>query len=87
MVNGEFYLAACVLNYYLNFFTYLSSDTLVPMSWGQNTFEELKKRNIQGDFTPMKNTLHELKKHEMMDLEKWITELLPLLESDLQNKL
>lgn len=57
------------------------------MSWGQNTYEELKKRKIQGDFIPMKNTLHELKKHEMMDLEKWFTELLPPLETDLQNKL
>jgi phospholipase/carboxylesterase len=42
---------------------------------------------VEGDFTPLKNTLHELKKSELLDLEKWFQELLPPLESDLHNKL
>jgi phospholipase/carboxylesterase len=59
----------------------------VPTAWGRKTFEELKKRGVQGEFTPLRNTLHELKRSEMLDLEKWLAELLPPLESDLQNKL
>lgn len=62
-------------------------DTLVPLSWGEKTFEELTKRGIVGEFTPLKNTLHELKKSELLELEKWINEMLPPLESDLHNKL
>ena len=57
------------------------------MDWGKRTFEELKKRGIKGDFIPLRNTLHELKKSELLDLEKWFCEILPPLENELQNKL
>lgn len=63
------------------------SDTLVPPAWGRKTFDELKARGVKGEFIPIKNTLHELKKSEMLELEKWLQEILPPLESDLQNKL
>lgn len=62
-------------------------DTLVPPEWGQKTFEELKKRGVEGEYTSLKNTLHELKKSELLELEKWLCELLPPHENDLQNKL
>lgn len=62
-------------------------DTLVPPEWGRRTFDELQKRGIQGDYTSLKNTLHELKKSELLELEKWMSTVLPPLESDLQNKL
>lgn len=62
-------------------------DTLVPLSWGQKTFNELKERGVKGDFIPVKNTLHELKKVELLELEKWLAEILPPLDNDLQNKL
>lgn len=55
--------------------------------WGRKTFDELKKRGVTGDFSMLKNTLHELKKNELVELEKWLLEILPPLESDLQNKL
>lgn len=62
-------------------------DSLVPPEWGRKTFEQLKLRGVEGEFSTLKNTLHELKKNELVDLEKWLLELLPPLESDLQNKL
>lgn len=62
-------------------------DTLVPPEWGRRAFEELTKRGVEGDFTSLKNTLHELKKSELLELEKWLLEILPPLDGDLQNKL
>lgn len=59
----------------------------MPLEWGKKTFEELTKRGVEGEFTSLKNTLHELKKNELLELEKWLGELLPPLDSDLQNKL
>lgn len=59
----------------------------MPAEWGRKTFEELRKRGVTGDFTALRNTLHELKRTEMLDLEKWLNEIVPPLESDLQNKL
>lgn len=52
-------------------------DTLVPLEWGQKTFENLLKLGVKGEFTPLKNTLHELKRQELLDLEKWILHKLP----------
>lgn len=51
-------------------------DTLVPSKWGEETFAQLQKFNVSGEFRPLKNTLHELKKQEILDLEVWIQELL-----------
>lgn len=62
-------------------------DSLVLPEWGRKTFDELTRRGVKGDYTELKNTLHELKKNEMIELEKWIQEVVPPLESDLQNKL
>jgi phospholipase/carboxylesterase len=47
----------------------------------------LKARGVVGEFIPVKNTLHELKKSELLELEKWLNEILPPLDRDLQNKL
>lgn len=60
---------------------------MVPIDWGKKTFDELTKRGVKGDFIPIKNTLHELKKSELLDLEKWLGEILPPLDNELQNKL
>nr|WCC58208.1 carboxylesterase [Pharsalia antennata] len=57
-------------------------DTLVPISWGQKTHKDLTKTGISGEFIPVKNTMHELKKHEIVALLKWIEKILPPLESD-----
>lgn len=62
-------------------------DTLVPFNWGRKTFDELEKRGVSGNFTPLKGTLHELKKAELLELEKWLQDILPPLENELLNKL
>lgn len=66
----------------------LIRDTLVLPEWGKKTYEDLKAHNVQdAEFFPLRNTLHELKKQELVKLEQWISELLPPLDTDLQNKL
>ncbi|XP_002016729.2 lysophospholipase-like protein 1 [Drosophila persimilis] len=62
-------------------------DTLVPLEWGLETFKSLQILGVNGTFQPMKNTLHELKKSSLLDLESWILEKLPPLENNVQNKL
>ncbi|XP_030763560.1 lysophospholipase-like protein 1 [Sitophilus oryzae] len=57
-------------------------DTMVPITWGQKTFEELTKLNVKGEFVPLVYTLHELKKSELEGLFKWINKTLPPLETD-----
>ncbi|VEN60038.1 unnamed protein product [Callosobruchus maculatus] len=56
-------------------------DTLVPISWAQKTFQELTKLGVKGEFTPVKNTLHEIKQNEIEDLFRWIEKILPPVDS------
>ncbi|XP_063696584.1 lysophospholipase-like protein 1 [Culicoides brevitarsis] len=62
-------------------------DTLVPMDWGRKTFDKLTELGVQGEFVPLKNTLHELKTRELKQIIEWINTTLPPLDSDLVNKL
>lgn len=62
-------------------------DTLVPMDWGRNTFDKLTELGVQGEFVPLRNTLHELKTREITQLIEWINANLPPVDSDLVNKL
>ena len=52
-------------------------DTLVPMSWGESTFNQLSNLGVKGEFIPIKNTLHELKRNELEKLLQWITNIIP----------
>lgn len=62
-------------------------DSLVPSSWGKESYDELISLGVQGDFRSLKNTLHELKANQLLELHDWIVKLLPPLDKDLQNKL
>lgn len=62
-------------------------DSLVPMSWGKETYDELKRLGVSGEFKTLKNTLHELKASELNEIHEWILKLLPMLETDITNKL
>lgn len=62
-------------------------DNLVPLSWGKESFDELVQLGVDGQFKPLKNTLHELKANELRDAHEWIVEQLPPLDSDIVNKL
>ncbi|CAH1371094.1 hypothetical protein MTP99_012586 [Tenebrio molitor] len=52
-------------------------DELVPLSWGQDTFTKLTSLGVKGEFVPLKNTLHELKKNELEKLLQWILNTIP----------
>ncbi|XP_075145769.1 lysophospholipase-like protein 1 isoform X2 [Haematobia irritans] len=54
-------------------------DTLVPIEWGRDSFNKLQAMGVKGKFIPLKHTLHELKKQEMLDIEQWILSKLPNL--------
>lgn len=60
-------------------------DTMVPISWGKKTFEELTKLNVKGEFIPLVYTLHELKKSELEGLLTWVQKMLPPLKTDVQD--
>lgn len=62
-------------------------DSLVPLVWGRQTYDELKALGVSGDFHSLKNTLHELKVKELHELQEWILKILPPIETDLANKL
>lgn len=62
-------------------------DTLVPLEWGQESFQKLSQLGVTGTFTPLTNTLHELKKRELLDIQDWILAKLPPLDSNIPNKL
>lgn len=51
-------------------------DTMVPLSWGHKTHENLKKLGIDAEFHVIKNTMHEMKKHEILNLFQWIQKIL-----------
>lgn len=55
-------------------------DALVPLSWGQKSFEKLTDLGIKGEFIPVKNTMHEMKKVELQALLDWINKIIPSSE-------
>lgn len=62
-------------------------DTLVPIQWGRQSYEALEKLGIYGEFIVTKNTMHELKTRQMLQLQEWLNKILPETEADIINKL
>lgn len=62
-------------------------DELVPYKWGRIAFDELTRMGVRGEFITLKAVKHEMKTEELLHVERWIGEMLPLLESDLVHKL
>lgn len=62
-------------------------DSLVPMSWGRETYDQLTELGVSAEFKTLKNTLHELKAGELNEIQEWILNLLHMLDSDIANKL
>lgn len=62
-------------------------DSLVPCEWGKRTYDQLTSFGVKGEFIPLKNAMHELKTNEILEIQEWIANLLPPLDTDLANKL
>lgn len=62
-------------------------DVVIPYNWGKIAFSELMRCGVRGEFFTLKDVKHDMKTNELLHLERWIGELLPLLESDLIQKL
>lgn len=62
-------------------------DTLVRPDWGTSTFNKLQELGVSGEFVTLKNTMHELKTKELVQIQEWLTNILPPIESDINNKL
>ncbi|XP_058129899.1 lysophospholipase-like protein 1 [Anopheles ziemanni] len=52
-------------------------DDLVPLEWGQTTFDELAKLGVRGQFVPHRNALHEIKKDQLLRVIDWVQKLIP----------
>lgn len=52
-------------------------DDLVPLEWGQETFNTLQNLGIKGEFHIGKNALHELKRECLIKLHSWIKDKVP----------
>lgn len=55
--------------------------------WGTSTFSKLQEMGVSGEFVTIKNTMHELKTKELVQIQEWLTKILPPVESDINNKL
>lgn len=62
-------------------------DKVVPYKWGRIAFGELTRLGVRGEFMTLKAVRHEMKTNELLYVERWIGEMLPLLQSDLLHKL
>lgn len=62
-------------------------DELILYNWGKIAFSELMRCGVRGEFVTLKDVKHEMKTEELLHLERWIGERLPMLESDLMQKL
>lgn len=59
------------------FFCHGNRDELVPVEYGQSSFNHLQSLGISGQFHIIKNALHEMKTYEIDMLYEWINERVP----------
>ncbi|XP_050070889.1 lysophospholipase-like protein 1 [Anopheles maculipalpis] len=52
-------------------------DTLVPLEWGQTTFDELAKLGVRGQFVPHRTALHEIKKDQLLRVIDFVQKIIP----------
>ncbi|XP_053695463.1 lysophospholipase-like protein 1 [Sabethes cyaneus] len=52
-------------------------DELVPIEWGQTTFNELTKLGVRGKFVPHRSAYHEIKKDQLEQVIEWVNKLIP----------
>ncbi|XP_034238807.1 lysophospholipase-like protein 1 [Thrips palmi] len=54
-----------------------SADDLIPEPWGKETFTNLTKLGVVGEYNLLPNVFHELDKKELAKLSSWILERIP----------
>lgn len=52
-------------------------DTMVPIEWGRESYENLTRLGVKGEFVTIRNAMHEIKKNEILGLFEWIKKVLP----------
>lgn len=52
-------------------------DDLVDLSWGQNTFKELKSLGVEGEFHLLERLGHSINKKGLNVIKGWVEKLLP----------
>ncbi|XP_043503578.1 lysophospholipase-like protein 1 [Polistes fuscatus] len=52
-----------------------SSDTLVPIQWGEETYNNLKKLGVNATFVPLQRTEHELIETEIQQFIYWVNNI------------
>ncbi|ESP01609.1 hypothetical protein LOTGIDRAFT_180286 [Lottia gigantea] len=59
------------------FYAHGKDDELVHYDWGVNTYEQLKKLGVKGEFHSFDNLSHSLYRKELDLVKKWITQQIP----------
>lgn len=54
-----------------------NTDTLVPIQWGEETYNSLKELGVNVQFVPLKNVDHELNATELKSFKEWLLNILP----------
>lgn len=52
-------------------------DQLVPIQWGQETYDNLNNFGVNTKFVQLNNVYHELARAEIQEFKQWITKMLP----------
>ncbi|XP_047355908.1 lysophospholipase-like protein 1 [Vespa velutina] len=52
-------------------------DKIVPIEWGKETYNNLKKLGVNATFVPLKNIDHELIVTEIQHFKQWVNNILP----------
>lgn len=52
-------------------------DELVPIKWGEDSFEKLKQLGVNGNFMVVQDAEHELRSKELHSIDKFILSKLP----------
>ncbi|OAD56890.1 Lysophospholipase-like protein 1 [Eufriesea mexicana] len=53
------------------------ADNLIPIQWGEESYNNLKELGVNAQFVPLDNVDHELSKTGILSFKEWLTNILP----------
>lgn len=59
-----------------------TADDLIPEAWGKETYINLTKLGVVGEYNILPNVFHELDKKELIKLSSWIQQVIPEKEDN-----